>query len=72
MSVGPKLLLIGTVAAVGVLHTIVPDHWVPITLIARQLGWSKAETARASFQAGIRHVLSTYWLRVSLTARIRL
>ena len=59
MTVGPELLLVGAVAAVGVLHTIVPDHWVPITLIARQRGWSKAETARASFQAGIGHVLST-------------
>lgn len=59
MSVGPELLLIGAVAAVGVLHTMVPDHWVPITLIARQRGWSKVETARASLQAGIGHVLST-------------
>jgi hypothetical protein len=59
MNFGPELLLIGAVAAVGVLHTIVPDHWVPITLIARQRGWSKAETARASLQAGIGHVLST-------------
>lgn len=59
MTVRPELLLVGAVAAVGVLHTIVPDHWVPITLIARQRGWSKAETARASFQAGIGHVLST-------------
>jgi hypothetical protein len=56
---GPQLLLIGAVAAVGVLHTIVPDHWVPITLIARQRGWSKGETARMSFQAGIGHVVST-------------
>jgi hypothetical protein len=61
MNVGPELLLIGAVAAVGVLHTIVPDHWVPITLIARQRGWSKVETARASLQAGIGHVLSTLW-----------
>jgi nickel/cobalt transporter (NicO) family protein len=59
MTVSPKLLLIGAVAAVGVLHTIVPDHWAPIALIARQRGWSKAETARASFTAGIGHVLST-------------
>ena len=59
MNIGPELLLIGAVAAVGVLHTIVPDHWVPITLIARQRGWSKTETARASLQAGIGHVLST-------------
>jgi len=55
----PQLLLIGAVAAVGVLHTIVPDHWVPIALIARQRGWSRSETARASFQAGIGHVMST-------------
>jgi hypothetical protein len=53
------LLLIGSVAAVGVLHTLVPDHWVPITLIARQQGWGRAETARAALQAGTGHVLST-------------
>jgi len=52
-------LLVGAVAAVGVLHTLVPDHWVPIMLIARQRGWSRAETAVASFKAGVGHVLST-------------
>jgi hypothetical protein len=59
MSFGPELLLVGAVAAVGVLHTIVPDHWVPISVIARQRGWSKGETARASLLAGLGHVLST-------------
>jgi ABC-type nickel/cobalt efflux system permease component RcnA len=52
-------LLVAAVATVGVLHTIVPDHWVPITLIARQRGWSRAETARVAFKAGVGHVLST-------------
>src|SRR3984893_14501614 len=59
MSDSSGLLLVGAVATVGVLHTIVPDHWVPITLIARQRGWSKAETARVALKAGARHVLST-------------
>jgi hypothetical protein len=59
MNESSELLLIGAVAAVGVLHTLVPDHWVPITLIARQRGWSKTETARVSFRAGLGHVLST-------------
>ena len=59
MNYGPALLLVAAVATVGVLHTIVPDHWVPITLIARQRGWSKPETARAALQAGTGHVLST-------------
>ena len=59
MDVGPELLLIGAVAAVGILHTMVPDHWVPIALYARQHGWSKAETARAALMAGTGHVLFT-------------
>jgi hypothetical protein len=60
MNYGPELLLVAAVATtVGVLHTMVPDHWVPITLIARQRGWSKSETALAALQAGIGHVLST-------------
>jgi nickel/cobalt transporter (NicO) family protein len=59
MTFGPELLLIVAVAAVGVLHTVVPDHWVPITLIARQRGWSKADTARAALMAGTGHVVST-------------
>src|SRR5476649_478524 len=59
MMFGPQALLVGAVAAVGVLHTIVPDHWVPITLIARQQGWTKAQTVNASLKAGTGHVLST-------------
>jgi hypothetical protein len=59
MNYGPELLLVAAVATVGLLHTIVPDHWVPITLIARQRGWSKSETAKAALQAGTGHVLST-------------
>jgi ABC-type nickel/cobalt efflux system permease component RcnA len=60
----PALLLVGAVAAVGVLHTIVPDHWVPITLIARQRGWSIAQTVRAALVAGTGHVLSTLAIAV--------
>ena len=59
MNIGPQLLLIGAVAAVGVLHTMVPDHWAPIALFARQRSWSKAETARAALLAGTGHVLFT-------------
>lgn len=52
-------LLVAAVIAVGVLHTLVPDHWVPITLIARQRGWTRMQTARAAFGAGLGHTLST-------------
>lgn len=53
------ILLIGGVLAVGVLHTLVPDHWMPIALIARQRHWSSLETARAAGGAGLGHTLST-------------
>ena len=59
MTFSPEVLLVGAVAVVGVLHTMVPDHWVPITLIARQRGWSRSETALAAAQAGTGHVLTT-------------
>ena len=52
-------LLTLSVAVVGVLHTLVPDHWVPITLIARQHGWSRSETVLAAAQAGTGHVITT-------------
>ncbi|MDN7413399.1 hypothetical protein ACSC95_31630 (plasmid) [Burkholderia vietnamiensis] len=59
LDAGSATLLVSAVLVVGVLHTIVPDHWVPITLIARQRGWSRIETARAALQAGTGHVVTT-------------
>jgi len=56
---GSELLLLAGVIAVGVLHTLVPDHWAPIALLARQRGWSKSETGWAAFRAGVGHVLTT-------------
>ncbi len=54
-----RLTLIVAVGAVGVLHTLVPDHWVPIALVARHHGWTRAQTIRAALGAGGGHVLST-------------
>ena len=54
-----EFLLIVAVVGVGVLHTMVPDHWAPIALLARQRGWSRTETARAALQAGTGHVATT-------------
>ena len=57
-------LLLAGVVMVGVLHTIVPDHWAPIVAIARQRGWSRAETTRAAIVAGGGHVASTLVIAV--------
>lgn len=56
-----QMLLVG---AVGVLHTLVPDHWLPIAVLAWQRGWSKVETARTAAQAGSGHVVSTLAIAV--------
>lgn len=43
MSSASGLFPVGTVAVVGVLHTIVPDHWVPRASVAvrgpKSRGW---------------------------------
>ncbi len=38
---------------------MVPDHWAPIAILARQRGWTRAEAARAAAGAGMGHTLST-------------
>lgn len=57
MTTGSVLVL--AVVAVGVLHTLVPDHWAPIVVLGRQQGWSLGRTARAAALAGTGHVTST-------------
>ena len=59
-----ELLLIGAVLAIGVFHTMVPDHWLPIVLMARQRKWSTQKTALAALQAGTGHVVSTLLIAV--------
>jgi ABC-type nickel/cobalt efflux system permease component RcnA len=59
-----ELLLIGAVFAVGTLHTMVPDHWLPIALMARQRHWSSRKTALAALQAGAGHTVSTLVIAV--------
>ena len=53
------IALILAVLAVGVLHTIVPDHWAPIVVLARARGWSTLRVARAAALAGLGHVTTT-------------
>jgi nickel/cobalt exporter len=43
-------------ATVGALHTLAPDHWVPIAAVSRSRGWSLRRTARVAFLCGFGHV----------------
>uniref|UniRef100_E6Q636 High-affinity nickel-transport protein n=1 Tax=mine drainage metagenome TaxID=410659 RepID=E6Q636_9ZZZZ len=55
----PQALLILAVGVVGVLHTMVPDHWAPIALLARRRKWSQLQVGRAALLAGLGHTVST-------------
>lgn len=42
--------------SIGALHSLAPDHWVPIAAIARARNWSKGKTLRVAFLCGFGHV----------------
>lgn len=52
-------LLLIAAAVVGFLHSIMPDHWVPLAVFARTQRWSLIRTARTSLLASIGHVLTS-------------
>ena len=52
-------LLLVAVALIGILHTLAPDHWAPIAVLARQQKWTRRQTAWTAAGAGLGHTLST-------------
>ncbi len=51
--------LLAAAGAVGFLHSILPDHWVPLAVIARTRRWTIVRTARISLLASVGHVLTS-------------
>jgi hypothetical protein len=61
--------LLSTAAATAVLHTLIPDHWLPFVLIGRARGWSVATVACTSGVAALIHVgLSVGLVALALNA----
>jgi hypothetical protein len=52
-------LLLAAAGTVGFLHSILPDHWVPLAVVARTRRWSVVHTARVSLLASIGHVATS-------------
>ena len=48
--------LLTTAATTALLHTLIPDHWLPFVLIGRARGWSVSTVAFVSGLAGVIHV----------------
>lgn len=57
-STSVPLLLIAA-GTVGFLHSILPDHWVPLAVVARTQRWTLVRTARTSLLASVGHVLTS-------------
>lgn len=52
-------LLLLAAATVGAVHAILPDHWVPLAVVARTQRWSMARLARTTILAATGHVLTS-------------
>jgi nickel/cobalt transporter (NicO) family protein len=52
-------LLILAAATVAILHSILPDHWVPLAVVARAERWGIGRVARLSALASAGHVLTS-------------
>ena len=52
------LLLLGA-AAVGLVHSLLPDHWVPLAVVARTQRWSLLRLGRVSALASGAHVVTS-------------
>ncbi|GAC1353727.1 MAG: hypothetical protein NVSMB38_29910 [Ktedonobacteraceae bacterium] len=53
------ILLLGAAATVAILHSILPDHWVPLAVVARTQRWRLLRVARVSALASLGHVVAS-------------
>ncbi|GAC1669528.1 MAG: hypothetical protein PVS3B3_39600 [Ktedonobacteraceae bacterium] len=59
MHTSSLLLLLGAAATVAILHSILPDHWIPLAVVARTQRWSLLRVARVSAVASAGHVIAS-------------
>lgn len=62
------VILILTAGLLGFLHSVLPDHWVPLAVVARTNRWSIARTARVSFLASLGHVVTSVGIGLLIAA----
>ncbi len=66
MHVPSLFALLGAAGAVAILHSILPDHWVPLAIVARTQRWSLLHVARVTFPASLGHVITSLVLAAIL------
>ncbi|MBZ0244597.1 MAG: hypothetical protein K8H85_01495, partial [Cyclobacteriaceae bacterium] len=53
------ITLIGGSLVLSILHTLIPNHWLPILAIGKKEGWSITQTTKITILSGLAHALST-------------
>jgi hypothetical protein len=61
---GASFTLAVTAAAIGALHTMAPDHWMPFAALARARKWTPLRAARTTILCGFGHVTTSAALGV--------
>ena len=59
MHSGSLVLLVGAAGLVAVVHSVLPDHWVPLAVVARSQRWSLWRVGGISALAAGGHVLAS-------------
>lgn len=60
----PQLFI--SVLAISILHGILPNHWLPVVAISRQMKWSVQKTAGVTVLAALAHSMSTVVIGILL------
>src|SRR5215472_2123734 len=52
-------LLLAAAGVVAILHSILPDHWVPLAVVARTQRWNMLRVVRVTLLASLGHVITS-------------
>jgi cytochrome c biogenesis protein CcdA len=63
-----SLQLFLSVLVISILHAILPNHWLPVVAISRQLHWTSGKTALITMLAAFAHSLSTVIIGILIAA----
>jgi hypothetical protein len=58
--------IIGGTILLAFVHSLIPNHWLPIVAVARAEGWNQKELTSTTFFAALAHVIGTVALGLVL------
>ncbi|PKA65628.1 hypothetical protein AXF42_Ash020558 [Apostasia shenzhenica] len=65
-AIGPEYLSkIGGIATVSILHSFIPTHWLPFSIVGRAQKWTLSRTLLVTAFGAVLHVISTSLLGIT-------